>query len=51
LSTNDELRNLGPQIIEEDLVEDMDEQRVLWEKQDLLRHDPKKLARVIMQLR
>ena len=27
-----------------DLVEDLNQKRVLWEKQDLLRHDPDKLA-------
>lgn len=46
-----DLRDLGPQIIEADLVEDLDQARVLWEKQDLLRHDPAKLAKIIMELR
>ena len=49
--TTPDLRELGPQIIEDDLVEDLEQQRVLWEKQDLLRHDPEKLARIIMELR
>ena len=48
---DDDLRALGPQIIEADLVEDLTQERVLWEKQDLLRHDPDKLARIIMELR
>jgi len=39
------------QIIEADIVENVDQERVLWEKQDLLRHDPAKLARAIMELR
>ena len=51
LVADDELRSLGPQVVEADLVEDMNERRVLWEKQDLLRHDPEKLAHVIMELR
>ncbi len=46
-----EVRQLGPQIIEQDLVEEVDSRRVLWEKQDLLRHDPEKLAHLIMELR
>jgi len=51
LTADDDLRQLGPEIVEADLVEDMDEHRVLWEKQDLLRHDPEKLARIIVELR
>ena len=47
----DEARNLGPELIECDLVEDLTDERVLWEKQDLLRHDPEKLARIIVELR
>ncbi|MBI5308755.1 MAG: hypothetical protein HZB37_10610, partial [Planctomycetes bacterium] len=27
-----------------DLVEDLEQKRILWEKQDLIRHDPDKLA-------
>lgn len=46
-----EARELGPQLVEADLVEDLTGERVLWEKQDLLRHDPDKLARLIMELR
>jgi len=48
---DDELRSMGLQVIEADLVEDLSGERVLWEKQDLLRHDPEKLAHVIMELR
>lgn len=51
LLPDDDLRSLGPQIIENDLCEDLTQERVLWEKQDLLRHDPAKLARIIMELR
>jgi len=38
------------QIILDDLVEDLDQHRILWEKQDLLRHDPEKLASLIWNL-
>lgn len=51
LLPDEDLRNLGPQIIEADLCEDLSQERVLWEKQDLLRHDPDKLARLIVELR
>ena len=51
LLADDELRNLEPEVIEADLVEDMGQERVLWEKLDLLRHDPEKLAHIIMELR
>ncbi|MDP7254765.1 MAG: YvcK family protein, partial [Planctomycetota bacterium] len=37
-------------IIEENLVEDIHSQRILWEKQDLLRHDPTKLAFLLVRL-
>jgi len=48
---DDEARHLGPEVVERDLVEDIEGERVLWEKQDLLRHDPEKLARAIVELR
>jgi len=38
------------QIILDDLVETLDHHRILWEKQDLLRHDPDKLAELISSL-
>jgi uncharacterized cofD-like protein len=37
-------------IVEADLVEDLDGKRVLWEKQDLLRHHPDKLADAICRV-
>jgi uncharacterized cofD-like protein len=37
-------------VYEADLVEDLDEKRVLWEKQDLLRHHPDKLADAICRI-
>ena len=33
-----------------DLVEDFDKKRILWEKQDLLRHDPDKLADAVFRV-
>ncbi|MBM2833088.1 MAG: Gluconeosis factor [Candidatus Brocadiaceae bacterium] len=36
--------NLNVNVKKADLVEDLNQKRVLWEKQDLLRHDPDKLA-------
>jgi len=38
------------QIILDDLLENLDQHRILWEKQDLLRHDPDKLAQLIWSL-
>ncbi len=45
-----ELEGLGVNIVEADLVEDLDGKRVLWEKQDLLRHHPDKLADTICRV-
>lgn len=36
--------NLNVNVKKADLVEDLTQKRILWEKQDLLRHDPDKLA-------
>ncbi len=36
--------NLNVNVKKADLVEDLNQKRILWEKQDLLRHDPDKLA-------
>ncbi len=41
---------LSVKVVEADLVEDLDKARVLWEKQDLLRHDPDKLADAICRV-
>jgi len=43
-TVTDELYRLGVKVLQSDLVEDIDVTRVLWEKQDLLRHHPDKLA-------
>ena len=49
---DEDLYHLGAQVIEADLLEKLqgESTRVLWEKQDLLRHDPDKLARIIIGL-
>lgn len=44
------LHELGVRVVEADLVEDLDGTRVLWEKQDLLRHHPDKLADTICRI-
>jgi len=43
-------RELGVRIVEANLIEDLEEKRVLWEKQDLLRHHPDKLADAVCRL-
>ena len=45
-----DLDTLGVKIVRADLVEKIDQSRVLWEKADLLRHDPDKLATQIMNI-
>ncbi len=52
VEVDEELHKLGVRVIEADLLENLQEarKRVLWEKQDLLRHDPVKLARTIVSL-
>ncbi len=47
---DDQLGAHRVQIILDDLVENLDHKRILWEKQDLLRHDPEKLAELIWNL-
>ena len=43
--------SLGPNVVRADILEPISERRILWEKQDLLRHDPQKLADLVMDLR
>ena len=44
------LESLGVRVVRADLVEDADPSRVLWEKQDLLRHHPDKLADAVCRI-
>ena len=46
----EELERLGPQVRQADLVEDMESERVLWDKQDWLRHDPDKLGDAVCRV-
>ena len=43
-------RRMGVKIAEGSLVEDLDQKRVLWEKQDLLRHNPDRLADAVCRI-
>ncbi len=47
----DDLKLEKPKIIRKDLIENIDSEkkRILWEKVDLLRHDPEKLAKTIIE--
>ncbi len=47
---DDGLARLGVQTAGADMVEDLDGTRVLWEKQDLLRHHPDKLADAVCRV-
>jgi uncharacterized cofD-like protein len=44
------MAGLGVPIVQADLVEALDGQRVLWEKQDLLRHHPDHLADAVCRI-
>nr|WP_169703223.1 2-phospho-L-lactate transferase CofD family protein [Candidatus Kuenenia stuttgartiensis] len=44
------VHGLNINIKKADLVEDFDKKRILWEKQDLLRHDPDKLADAVLRV-
>lgn len=50
VQTDPALAELGVKVVESDLCEEFDEPRVLWEKQDLLRHHPDKLADAVCRL-
>ncbi len=50
LDNTSELKKLNAKVVAADLVEDLDQPRVLWEKQDLLRHDPDRLADSICRI-
>jgi len=50
VETDPGLHELGVPVYEADLVEEPDGKRVLWEKQDFLRHHPDKVADAICRL-
>jgi uncharacterized cofD-like protein len=47
VKTDEKLKALGIKIIEGEMLENIRDTRALWDKQDLLRHDPEKLASVL----
>lgn len=46
----DEIESFRVNIIMEDLIDDVNEKKLLWEKKNLLRHNPDKVAEVLMRL-
>jgi uncharacterized cofD-like protein len=44
------IKNLGCEVISQDLLEDVCEKKMLWEKKDLLRHNSDKTAELIMKI-
>ena len=50
IAATPDLDDLNVRVVQADLLEDLSEMRVLWEKQDLLRHDPDKLGDTICRL-
>ena len=50
ITLDNETNGLHPKIKETDLVEVLLEHRILWEKQDTLRHDPDKLADAVCRI-
>ena len=46
----EEIENLGIKVIVENLLDDVKEKKLLWEKKNLLRHDPYKIAEVLIGL-
>jgi len=50
LRIDDAVTSHRVQVVLDDLVENLDLKRILWEKQDFLRHDPEKLAALIWSL-
>ncbi|MBI2128995.1 YvcK family protein [Candidatus Woesearchaeota archaeon] len=46
----EEIKKLKATPILANLIEKTDKKRILWEKSDLLRHDSKRLAKIIMEL-
>lgn len=50
ISIDKDLAKINVKVETEDLIENIDLDRILWEKQDLIRHDPDKLANSICKL-
>ncbi|MBD3253424.1 uridine diphosphate-N-acetylglucosamine-binding protein YvcK, partial [Candidatus Pacearchaeota archaeon] len=47
---SEEIEKLGIRVIAENVLDETAEKKMLWEKKDLLRHDPDKTAEVLMRL-
>lgn len=47
VQVTDDLYSIGPKVVAADVAEETDTSRVLWQKQNLIRHDPDKLADAI----
>ncbi len=45
-----DLEKANEKIVVTDLIENIEQKRILWEKQDLIRHDPEKLADSICRI-
>ncbi len=50
VALDDDLENNNVAVEITDLIENLDHKRILWEKQDLIRHDPEKLADAICRI-
>ena len=44
------VRSLGVRVLLGDFLDDVDEKKLLWEKKDLLRHNPSRIAEVLVGL-
>ena len=44
------VEKLGVQLILGDFLDDVDQKKILWEKKDLLRHNPQKIAKELINL-
>ncbi|GJQ60317.1 MAG: uridine diphosphate-N-acetylglucosamine-binding protein YvcK [Candidatus Scalindua sp. AMX11] len=50
ITIDKDLADINVKVGTEDLIENIDADRILWEKQDLIRHDPDKLANSLCKL-
>ena len=50
VALDEDLENNNVAVEATDLIENLDQKRILWEKQDLIRHDPEKLADSICRI-
>ena len=44
------IKEMGVKVIVDDLLDDVDEKKLLWEKKDLLRHNPSKIGELLVRL-